>query len=336
LPTENTIVPTDNSEKLHRFLGALALLALFGTAFVPLHHDAHADDQSDGPAVSGHYIRPTTSTVRSGGSAKLRLVHCQATAGASKARLVCEGEKAYMGQATPAAAVRWEVAEGPGRVRGDKQGAMYDAPAAVQADENEASVAATLTYPDSKEMRITFATIKINTGAGGPEKTGDDKGIQTYAGTFRLHDVTVNSEYTTDIAGNIEWNFDEYYEEGRWREYTGTGTATLKVKRVWCGPASFSGVTVEGRMKVYDDKRYEFLINLVGDREQTKQCDHGDFKWEETYSEGGSAVATGDACGMKELFQRYTVASVIAYGDKGTCQHVLNQFERRWSFKAVK
>jgi len=246
--------------------------------------------------------------------------------------LVCEGDDdydRYAGELAPLVApvvVQWKV-DGPGRVSGDKKGATYYAPPS-RPTPNKATVAATLTYNVGKGKTILLSGIKIL----------DE--VKTYTGSFSVNDVGVNSEYTRILTGHIRWEFDEYYEEGHWREYTGSGTATLKISRTGCGPAaSFPGVPVEGRLKVYDDKKYEFLINLVGDHEQTRTCRRPDLdkdlKWEETFSSGGDAVSSGDPCGTGEFYPRSTDITRLAFERKGGCSNVMNRFQEKWSFTAV-
>lgn len=243
--------------------------------------------------------------------------------------LVCEGDdgyERYAGELAPLVSpveVKWKV-DGQGRVSGDKKSATYYAPASKPTP-NKATVAATLTYNVGKGKTILLSRIAIF----------DE--VKTYTGTFTLYEVTVNSEYTTNLTGNIRWEFDEYYEEGAWREYTGSGNATFRASRKGCGThAEFANVPVEGRLKVYDDKKYEFLINLIGDAEQTRTCRHGDAKWVETFSPGGSALNSADPCGLKEFYPQYGDVTELRLDRQGGCTHMIrNQYREGWSFKAV-
>jgi hypothetical protein len=160
--------------------------------------------------------------------------------------------------------------------------------------------------------------------------------IKVYTGTFSRHDVSVNSEYTSDLAGNIRWEFEEYDDIGGWGEYTGTGTADYTIKRIGCGAAAtFSRVPVEGRLMVHDDKRYEFQIDLVGDDEQMRTCRREDSTWKETYSVAGTAMTSADPCGKKEFYPRYSDITVLSFGSNGSCDNVINRYQEGWSFKAA-
>lgn len=322
--------------------------------------------------VQGFHLKPASATVKTGGTVKLKLVYCfvvddkpaekQKTSSNDKpkkkyadddlaplvppppgkpkdnhpdddlaplAYLVCEGDAGYERYAGGLAPlvfpvdVKWKV-DGQGRVSGDKEGATYRAPASKPSP-NKATVAATLTYNVGKEKTILLSSIVIF----------DE--VKAYTGTFTMNDVTVNSEYTTSLTGKIRWEFDEYYEEGAWREYTGSGTAALRASRKGCGtPAEFSNVPVEGRLKVFDDKKYEFLINLVGDAEQTRTCRRGDAQWVETYFSGGHAMNQGDPCALKEFYPPYADVTDLGLNRQGVCAHnVRNQYQEGWSFKAV-
>ena len=165
--------------------------------------------------------------------------------------------------------VKWEVSSGPGQISGDKAGATYQAPATMPTP-NKATVSATLTYNVGKEKTILLSNITIL-----------DK-VKTYSGKFSRHEVTVNSEYTSDLAGNIRWDFEEYYDIGGWREYKGKGKASFNIDRKGCGAAGFSNVPVEGWLKVHDDQSYEFQINLVSEDELVRTCRRGDAEWEES------------------------------------------------------
>ena len=316
--------------------------------------------------VGGYHLKPASAVVKVGGTVKLKLVYCflkekssNKTKGKSKDKpkgkdaddelaplvippgakfaddelaplvipqLVCEGDDGYGEELAPlmsANDVKWKVDDGQGRVSGDLKGATYHAPASKPTP-NKATVSATVTYNVGKSKTILLSRITIL----------DE--VKTYTGTFSRHAVTVYSEYTTDLAGNIKWEFEEDYDIGGWREYKGTGTAALSIKRIWCGAASFSGVPVEGRLKVYDDKRYDFLINLVGDAEQTRTCRRGDSTWEEEYSSGGDAMNQGDPCGLKEFYPQYSDVTDLSLNRKGDCgDNVINRYQEGWSFKAA-
>ncbi|MDH3310182.1 MAG: hypothetical protein OEM48_09500 [Gammaproteobacteria bacterium] len=248
-------------------------------------------------------------------------------------KLVCEGDEGYGDELAPLVPleVQWRVIDGQGRVSGDNKGATYHAPAS-RPKPNQATVAVTFkyplttggkNYPKAKQTLLSRITILDE--------------VKTYTGTFSMSDVSVFSEYTTNLTGNIRWEFDDYYEEGAWREYTGSGTAALRISRKGCGtPAEFSNVPVEGRLKVFDDKKYEFLINLVGDAEQTRACRRGDAQWVETYFSGGHAMNQGDPCALKEFYPQYADVTDLSLNRKGGCAHnVRNQYQEGWSFKAV-
>lgn len=296
--------------------------------------------------VDGYHLKPASAVVKVGGTVKLDLVHCEVvdknpgkkpnaksdSKPMIESKLVCEGDEGYNDELAQLAVpdnVQWKV-DGPGRVSGDNEGATYHAPAS-KPKPNQATVAVTFKYPlmhvggksYPKAKQTLLSRIKIL----------DD--VKTYTGTFSLHDVTVNSEYTRDLAGKIKWDFEEYYDIGGWREYTGVGTAALSIKRVWCGAASFSGVPVEGWLKVHDDKTYEFQINLVGDNELTRTCRRDDFTWKEEYSPSGDGMASGDPCGRSELYERYTDITDLTFGRNASCDQNLNQIQEGWSFKAV-
>jgi len=246
--------------------------------------------------------------------------------------LVCEGDdgyERYAGELAPLVApndVQWKV-DGPGRVSGNKKDATYHAPTS-RPTPNEVTVAAALLYNVGKGKTLLLSNVKIF----------DE--VHTYAGSFSMHDVSVNTEYTRLLIGKIRWQFDEYYEEGGWREYVGRGTASLRISRRGCGAAAnFSGVPVEGRLKVYDDKKYEFLINLVGDKEQTRTCRRPDLdknlQWEETFSSAGDAISSGDPCATGEFYPRSVDTTRLAFERTGTCRNVVNRFQEKWSFTSV-
>jgi hypothetical protein len=204
-------------------------------------------------------------------------------------------------------------------------GTVYVAPGPVP---NKATVEVTLTCNVGKGKTILLSSITIF----------DE--VKSYSGTFSAYDVSVNTEYTRNLTGKIRWKFDEYYEEGGWREYTGSGTAMLKVSRTGCGTAvNFADVPVEGRLKVYDDKKYEFLINLVGDKEQMRTCRRPDLdkdlKWEETFSSAGDAVSSGNPCGTGEFYPHSSDITTLAFERKGNCSNVINRFQEKRLFKAV-
>lgn len=325
---------------------------------------------SEDAMVNGYHLRPASAVVKTGGTVKLKLVDChfkssvpsEKPKGKSSGKpekkyidddlaplvppdpnskpkkksadddlaplpvfsLVCEGDEGYGDVLAPLAPldVQWRVVDGQGSVTGDKDAASYHAPASKPTP-NQATVSAT--YMLGKEKTILLSRITIL----------DE--VKTYVGTFTMYDVTVNSEYTTNLTGKIRWEFDEYYEEGSWREYTGSGTAALRVNRKGCGThAEFSNVPVEGRLKVFDDKKYDFLINLVGDAEQTRTCRRGDAQWVETYFSGGHAMNQGDPCALKEFYPQYADVTDLSLNRKGGCAHnVRNQYQEGWSFKAV-
>jgi hypothetical protein len=206
-------------------------------------------------------------------------------------------------------------------VSGDNNGAIYYAPASKPTP-NEVTVA--VTYTEGEEKPILYSKITVF-----------DQ-VKAYTGMFKVNDVTVNSEYMRVLSGKIRWEFDEYYEEGRWREYVGKGTATMSIERAGCGSAArFTGVPVEGRLKVYDDKKYEFLVSLVSDAEQTRTCRTPDgSEWEESLSPDGEAMNSGDPCGAREFYPKYSRVTVLSLGRKGGCKNnVRDRYQEQWSFK---
>jgi hypothetical protein len=343
-------------------------------ALTLLTQAASASAQS--PAlVDGYHLKPASAVVKAGGTVKLDLVYCRVKSDQPGAKpkasgkpgkkyieddlaplgppdpnskpkrksvqddlaplpvleLVCEGDEGYGEALAPLvspADVTWKIVDGPGRVSGDRKGATYHAPAS-RPKPNTATVSAAITYNVGKEKTILFSKITIL----------DE--VRTYIGTFTLNDVGVNNEYTRKLAGNIRWEFDEYYEDGQWREYVGKGTASMSIDRVGCGGAvSFTNVPVEGWLKVHDDKKYEFQLSLVSDQEQKRTCHRPDLdkklKWEETFSPAGDAVISGDPCGEKEFYPRYTDILTLSSGRNGSCRNnVTNRFQDGWSFKAV-
>lgn len=296
---------------------------------------------------TGYQLRPESAETSPGNAVRLNLVYCYvpevksgSDSDAPRRPLICEGDKVYDNgrlQRPGIDNVQWNV-DGPGSVNGDKNGATYFAPA-LQPSENEATVSVTLANSASGSMTFLQARIKI-IGNTKPAVHFNATKIKYYVGRFRSEDVAVNNEYTRSMVGKISWNFDEYYEEGGWSEYTGTGTATLVASRVGCGKVNFAGVPVEGRMKVYNDMKYEFLINLVGDKEQTRTCRRPELDknlvWEETFSSGGDAMNSGDPCGKHEFYPSYTEIGTLVHERKGTCDNVMNRFQEGWSFEAVK
>jgi len=280
----------------------------------------------------GFLLRPASATVYVGGTVELHLVYCSVIA---PSRLVCEGDR-------HAADVKWEVVDGPGRVRGDTKGALYQAPASKPA-RNEATVEATVTDNAGKAKTVLHSNIQIL--EEGTSHTGTfikiPEEVQSYTGTFTSHFVAVYSEYTEDLAGTIRWDFEEYYEEGDWREYTGSGTAAWTIQRVGCGtPASFSNVPVDGYLRVYKDNRYEFQINLVSDAELTRQCHRPDLDknlhWEETYFPSSGGMSSADPCGTKEYYPSTTDIKILSFSRNGSCENVINRFQDGWSFTATK
>lgn len=282
--------------------------------------------------VDGYHLKPASAVVKVGGTVKLNLVDCIVTSNLPPV-LKCEGEEGDGDVLAPLVPldVQWQVVDGQGRVSADKGGATYHAPASKPTP-NRATVAVTFKYPlesggkrypKAKQTLLSRVTILDE--------------VKSYTGTFSMHDVAVNSEYTTNLNGNIRWEFDEYYEEGQWREYVGKGTAAISVERKSCGgPVGFTNVPVEGRLKVYDDKRYEFLINLVSDEEIKRTCRRHKVKWEEPFSPGGAAMNSADPCGEREFYPRYTDKLTLSAGRNGSCAHnVRNRYQEGWSFKAV-
>jgi hypothetical protein len=180
-----------------------------------------------------------------------------------------------------------------------------------------------------KEKTILFSTITIVDA------------VKSYSGTFSLHDVTVNSEYTSDLAGQIRWDFDEDYEIGGWREYNGTGTADFTIKRVGCGEAvTFARLPVESRLKVSEDESYEFQVGVVGDDEVTRVCRHPDLDknltWEESFTSAGAGMTSTDPCGEREFYPRYSEVTDLTFARNGSCSNnVINRFQIGWSFKAL-
>jgi hypothetical protein len=345
---------------------------------LPLLAQAASVSAQNPALVDGYHLKPASAIVKAGGTVKLNLVYCQVKADQPGAKpktkssgkpgkkyieddlaplvlpdpnskpkqksieddlaplpvLVCEGDDGYGDELAPLVLpdLKWQVVAGPGLVSGDNKGASYRAPVSKPTP-NQATVAVTFkyplnvggkSYPKAKQTLLSRITILDE--------------VKTYTGTFTMNDVTVNSEYTTSLTGNIHWEFDDYYEEGAWREYSGSGTAVLRVNRKGCGThAEFSNVPVEGRLKVFDDKKYEFLINLVGDAEQTRTCRRGDAKWVETFISGGHAMNPGDPCGLKEFYPQYVDVTDLSLERKGGCaDNVRNQYREGWSFKAVK
>jgi len=289
------------------------------------------------PDDTGYYLKPQSAEVIIGKSVSLNLVFCTAWKNAS------DGESKQEGDAPPTlecggsvipfkpGTVTWKL-EGKGSVSGDKEGATYQAPASMPTP-NKAIVKATLTY-DSPELKkqkhILLSEITIVDA--------------DYIGTFSSHEVSVNSEYTTDLSGNVRWVFEEDYDIGGWREYKGIGTAALTIKRLGCEAGAFSDVPVEGWLKLYKDNKYEFQINLVDEDELmlTRTCRRPDLDkdltWEETYSSSGDGMSSSDHCGEKEFYPHYDDVKDLSYGRNGSCGNIspINQYQDGWSFKAVK
>jgi hypothetical protein len=305
--------------------------------------------------VTGFHLKPAAAIVKVGGTVKLKLVYCTVidksgndsrvkSDKAPKAKvseddlaplvdpapeddlaplpvltLDCDDELAPLKAPVD---VKWEVSSGPGQISGDKAGATYQAPATMPTP-NKATVSATLTYNVGKEKTILLSNITIL-----------DK-VKTYSGKFSRHEVTVNSEYTSDLAGNIRWDFEEYYDIGGWREYKGKGKASFNIDRKGCGAAGFSNVPVEGWLKVHDDQSYEFQINLVSEDELVRTCRRGDAEWEESYTSAGETMVSGDPCGMSESYEHFTDITDLTFVRSGSCKDVVNQYQQGWSFKAV-
>ena len=127
----------------------------------------------------------------------------------------------------------------------------------------------------------------------------------------------------------------------RWREYNGSGRADYTIKRKGCGdPATFSRLPMTGRMKVYDDARYEFDVSVDADGEQTRNCARPDLdkdlKWEESYSPAEATAASSDHCGEQEFYPQYPKIADLSYSRDGGCSQnsVVNQYRDKWSFKA--
>lgn len=245
-------------------------------------------------------------------------------------RLVCEGDEDDGGILHPLYKLddlKWEVAGGPGRVSGHGQSATYRAPAS-RPTPNRATVTATFTVPSGKKKRKFILRTDI---------TILDE-VKSYTGTFTSHNVHVHSEYTEDLAGNIRWDFEEYYDTGGWKEYKGSGKAAYTIERKGCGgPVTFSSVPVEGRLKVYDDQRYEFDIGLVGEAEQTRTCRrHKDLVWEEPFTVSGSGMTSADPCCAGEYYPRYTDIGSLSFGRNGSCSgDVMGRYQQGWSFQAA-
>jgi hypothetical protein len=288
------------------------------------------------PGATGYYLKPQSAEVNIGKTISLNLVFCHAWIDkADKAdakfnwkvdphpTLECGGSVIPFTPDT----VTWEI-EGKGSLRGDKEGATYQAPASMPTP-NKVLAKATLTYNSMKIKRILISEITIVDA--------------DYSGSFNLHDVSVNSEYATDLSGDIRWFFDENHEIGDPLEYNGRGTASLSIKRIGCEGASFSSVPVTGRLKVHDDNTYEFQIDLepAGDDELTRNCHRpdldGDPSWEETFSAAGSGMSSADLCGGKEFYPHYTTDTDLTLSRNRSCaNNVINQYQDGWSFKAVK
>ena len=96
------------------------------------------------------------------------------------------------------------MVDGEGRVAGHREGGTCQAPASGPTP-NKATIA--VTSEMGTEQTILFSTIRIVNG------------VKTCVDWFSLHDVTVNSEYTSDLAGQIRWDFEEECEIGGWREF---------------------------------------------------------------------------------------------------------------------
>ena len=318
--------------------------------------------------VTGYHLRPAAATVMTGKSIKVKLVYCQVvdTSGRKKAeqkqkprkqeddeltplglpekggkeqidddlaplptlRLVCEDDAdagKHLGDLAPPVTpknVKWEVSSGQGKVSGDKSAGTYRAPA-KKPQPNEATVSATVTYNAGKEKTILLSRITIL----------DE--VKAYRGTFRMHDVAINAEYTTDMAGDITFDFSEYYDVGGWREYEGKGTATYLVKRQSCTNADFAAVPVEGRLKVHDDGRYEFEIGLVSDAQVVTHCKRHDAKWQEEITPAGAAMNSGDPCAMKKFVPHYDDPGKLSLSRKGACSLVRDAYDESWSFSAT-
>jgi hypothetical protein len=289
-----------------------------------------ASDPDGHSTEDGFNLKPASAVVKAGRTITLRLLFCVNLKDRKPPRSICHDPDDHLFPLKDDAVdVKWKVVDGHGSINGDKKGATYHAPASKPTP-NKAIAEATVTYNlmGKKRKEILRSNITI-------------MDAPAYTGTFTSHYVTVNSEYTSDLAGNIEWDFEEYYDVGDWKEYKGRGTAAFSVKRIGCGePASFSDVPVEGWLKVYKDNKYEFQINLLGDAEVTRTCYRPDLDkdltWEETLSLAGSGMSSADPCGVKEFYPKYTDVTDLTFGRNGSCDNnVTNLFKVGWSFKAM-
>lgn len=348
---------------------------LFGFVLWLFSLTAHGADA----LVDGYHLRPASAVVKTGGTVKLNLVSCRVKADKPGAKpkaassgkpgkkyieddlaplvppdpnskpksieddlapllvlkLVCEGEEGYgeegygvgMAPLVSPAEVTWKMVDGPGRVSGDRKGATYHAPAS-RPKPNQATVSATVTYNVGKEKTILLSRITILDVA------------KVYEGTFTQQTVQVREDYTSSLAGKIRWTFDEYDEDSKWREYVGKGKAAFTITRKGCGgPASFTEVPVEGQLKVHDDGKYDFQINLVSDEERKRKCHRPeldkDLKWDEPFSPAGEGMHSGDPCGLRDSQPHSPDPTRLEMGRNASCDENLNRIQEGWSFRAV-
>lgn len=291
------------------------------------------------PVVTGYHLKPAEAAVMVGKSLELKLVYCDVDAsggGSAPADdelaplpvLRCEDDPDSDGRLkdlTPLVKpkeVTWEVSSGPGTVSGDLEGATYRAPAS-KPQPNEATVSATVTYHVGTEKTILLSRITILDQA------------KAYRGKFRSRDVFIG-EYTHELSGDVTFDFATYYDIGGWREYEGKGTATYSVRRVGCSTAAFSGVPVEGRLKVHDDGRYEFEVGLVSEEERVTTCHLEGIDWQEEQSPAGVAMHSGDPCATDEFFPRYESLGELSLARNGSCPGSLDSYSQDWSFRAIR
>ena len=332
---------------------------------LPFAGDARAKEA----LVTGYHLKPATAAVMTGKSIKLNLVYCTVVnvseeerkktqkkppepdkkaekedddlaplvkpkpdddlAPLDVMRLVCEGDpdaQKYLGDLTPLVVpknVKWEVTSGQGKVSGDDHGATFQAPAS-KPDPNKATVTATFTNNVGNQKTILYSTIVVF----------DE--VKTYSGTFRMHEVAINAEYFTDMSGDITFDFTEYYDVGGWREYEGKGKATYLVQRYGCSKASFAGVPVEGRLKVYDNGGYEMEVGLISEAQITISCKRYGNAWQEEISPAGAAMNSGDACATKEFIPRYDNKAQFGLSREGRCKLVRDAYEESWLFRATR
>lgn len=319
--------------------------------------------------VTGYHLKPASATVKTGGTVKLKLGYCEVKADKPGAKpkaassgkpgkksieddlappdpnskpksieddlapllveLVCEGDEGFGDVMAPLVLldVQWRIVDGQGRVSGDQKGATYHAPAS-RPKPNQATVSATVTYNVGKEKTILLSRMTILDVA------------KIYEGTFTQQTVQVLEDYTSSLAGKIRWTFDEYDEDSKWREYVGKGKAAFTITRKGCGgPASFTEVPVEGQLKVHDDGKYDFQINLVSDEERKRKCHRPeldkDLKWDEPFSPAGEGMHSGDPCSRRDTQPHSPDPTRLEMGRNASCDENLNRIQEGWSFKAL-